>query len=64
MLKKSIRINMSDLYFLPAQHGDAFFLHCQKGDEDGWIVVDGGPSRKKNQRNGGTLILHSDKIYQ
>lgn len=49
MLKKSIRINMSDLYFLPAQHGDAFFLHCQKGDEDGWIVVDGGPSRKKNQ---------------
>lgn len=36
---------MSELYSLPAQHGDAFFLHCQKGDEEGWIVVDGGASR-------------------
>ena len=35
---------MSKLFFLPAQHGDAFFLHCQKGDEEGWIVVDGGAS--------------------
>ena len=35
---------MSNLFFLPAQHGDAFFLHCQKGDEAGWIVVDGGAS--------------------
>ena len=35
---------MSELYFLPAQDGDAFFLHCQKGDEEGWIIVDGGAS--------------------
>lgn len=35
---------MSELFFLPAQHGDAFFLHCKKGDEEGWIVVDGGAS--------------------
>jgi beta-lactamase superfamily II metal-dependent hydrolase len=35
---------MSELHFLPAQYGDAFFLHCQKGDEEGWIVVDGGTS--------------------
>ena len=35
---------MSELYFLPAQHGDAFFLHCQKGNEEGWIEVDGGAS--------------------
>lgn len=33
---------MSELYFLPAMHGDAFFLHCHKGDEEGWIIVDGG----------------------
>jgi len=39
-----MQINMSELYFLPALHGDAFFLHCQKGDEEGWIVLDGGPS--------------------
>ena len=34
---------MSELFFLPAQYGDAFFLHCQKGHEEGWMVVDGGP---------------------
>lgn len=38
---------MSELYCLPAQHGDAFFIHCQKGGEEGWIVVDGGPSGNK-----------------
>lgn len=35
---------MSELYFLPAQHGDALFLHCQQGKEEGWIIVDGGPN--------------------
>lgn len=40
---------MSELYFLPAQYGDAFFIHCNKGDEEGWIVVDGGPSINKNK---------------
>ena len=35
---------MSELYFLPAKHGDAFFLHCEKVNEEGWIIVDGGPS--------------------
>ena len=39
-----MRISMSELFFLPAQHGDALFLHCQEGGEEGWIVVDGGAS--------------------
>ena len=38
---------MSELYFLPAKYGDAFILHCKKGDEEGWIVVDGGPIKRK-----------------
>lgn len=40
---------MSELFFLPAQHGDAFFLHCQKGSEEGWIIVDGGPIPNKKK---------------
>jgi hypothetical protein len=40
---------MSELYFLPAQYGDAFLIHCNKGDEEGWIVVDGGPLMLKNK---------------
>lgn len=36
--------DMSELYFLPAKHGDAFFLHCIKDNNEGWIIVDGGPS--------------------
>lgn len=40
---------MSELYFLPAQYGDAFFLHCQKEEEEGWIVVDGGPIKLKKR---------------
>lgn len=34
----------SYIEMLPAMHGDAFFLHCWKGEEYGVIVVDGGPS--------------------
>ena len=40
---------MSELFFLPAQYGDAFILHCQKGSEEGWIIVDGGPIQNKNK---------------
>lgn len=38
---------MSELYILPAKYGDAFILHCKKGDEEGRIVVDGGPIKRK-----------------
>lgn len=34
----------STIHFLPAMHGDAFFIHCFRGDEEGWIIVDGGAS--------------------
>lgn len=34
----------SYIEMLPAMHGDAFFLHCWKGEQYGVIVVDGGPS--------------------
>lgn len=47
--RKRIERIMSEIYFLPAQQGDAFFLHCQKGNEEGWIVVDGGPLKNKNK---------------
>ena len=40
---------MSGLFFLPAQHGDAFILYCQKGSEEGWIVVDGGPIKNNKK---------------
>ena len=33
----------STIHFLPAEHGDAFILHCYKGGNEGYIVVDGGP---------------------
>ena len=33
----------STIHFLPAEHGDAFILHCYKGDNEGYVVVDGGP---------------------
>lgn len=33
----------STIHFLPAEHGDAFIQHCYKGDNEGYIVVDGGP---------------------
>ena len=33
----------STILFLPAEHGDAFILHCYKGDNEGYVVVDGGP---------------------
>ena len=33
----------STIHFIPAEHGDAFILHCCKSDNEGYIVVDGGP---------------------
>ena len=40
---------MADIEMLQALHGDAFILHCQKGNNKGNLVVDGGPN--KNSRN-------------
>lgn len=39
-------MNQSTIKFLPACHGDAFIIHCYKGDEEGYIIVDGGPLKK------------------
>lgn len=38
-------MNQSVLTFLPALHGDAFIFHCYKGENEGYIIVDGGPNR-------------------
>lgn len=38
-------MNQSVLTFLPALHGDAFIIHCYKGNNEGYIIVDGGPNR-------------------
>lgn len=35
---------LSSIHFLPAMHGDAFFIHCFRNEEEGWIIVDGGPN--------------------
>lgn len=35
---------LSSIHFLPAMHGDAFFIHCFQGEEEGWVIVDGGPN--------------------
>ncbi len=34
---------MSKIHVLPVQYGDALIVECQRGDEKGVIVVDGGP---------------------
>lgn len=33
----------SHIRILKALHGDSFILHCKKGENDGIVVVDGGP---------------------
>ena len=38
-------MNQSVLTFLPALYGDAFIIHCYKGDNEGYIIVDGDPNR-------------------
>lgn len=35
---------MSKIHFLQVKHGDAFILECNRSDNNGIIVVDGGPS--------------------
>jgi beta-lactamase superfamily II metal-dependent hydrolase len=34
---------------LSALHGDAFILHCRKGDNSGVVVVDGGPTQDSSK---------------
>lgn len=34
----------ADIEMLPAKFGDAFILHCRKGENTGVIIVDGGPN--------------------
>lgn len=41
-------MNQSVLTFLPALHGDAFIIHCFKGENEGYVIVDGGPNRNPN----------------
>lgn len=41
-------MTISTFHFLPSRHGDAFFIHCCKGDKKGIIVVDGGPPQSRN----------------
>lgn len=35
---------MSKIHFLPVKYGDSFVIECQRGDNKGIIVVDGGPT--------------------
>lgn len=39
---------MSKIHFLPVYHGDSFVIECDKGDQHGVVVVDGGPSGGAN----------------
>ena len=41
----------SFIHFLPAQHGDAFIMHCFKGGAGGIVVVDGGASSSNARLN-------------
>lgn len=34
---------MSKIHFLPVAHGDSFVIECDRGDQHGVVVVDGGP---------------------
>lgn len=35
---------MSRIHFLPVRYGDSFVIECDKGENHGVVVVDGGPS--------------------
>ena len=39
---------MSKIHFLPVFHGDSFVIECDKGEQHGVVVVDGGPSGGAN----------------
>ena len=34
----------SCIHIIPAQHGDAIIIHCTQDENNGIVVVDGGPS--------------------
>lgn len=38
-----------DIEMLQALHGDAFVLHCRRGDDKGIVVVDGGPEQNSRR---------------
>ena len=38
---------MSKIHFLPVKHGDAFIIECEKDENKGVVVVDGGPGSCK-----------------
>ena len=35
---------MSKIHFLPVKNGDSFVIECDKGNQHGLVVVDGGPT--------------------
>lgn len=35
---------MSKIHFLPVKYGDSFVIECDKGEQHGVVVVDGGPN--------------------
>ena len=57
-------VKMSYIEILPAYHGEAFIIYASKGDNNGVIVVDGGPaqSRIKVLRRLEQFALLSTKI--
>lgn len=40
-------VKMSHIEILPAYHGEAFIIYASKGDNNGVIVVDGGPAQSR-----------------
>ncbi len=40
---------MSLIKILQAKHGDSFIIHCQKGGDEGIVVVDGGPTMGRSK---------------
>lgn len=46
---------MSKIHFLPVNYGDSFVIECDKGEDHGVILVDGGPD------GGGTLLMEKLK---
>ena len=50
------------IHFLQAGHGDAFILHCRKGDERGIIVVDGGHATSPKLNRFMTEIEEIDNV--
>ena len=47
---------MSKIHFLPVRYGDSFVIECDRGENHGVVVVDGGPS------GGGPVLM--DKLSE